>query len=243
MSPPYIAASYFFIPYPEPQDGADFPFYFLAWTLEFEMIFYFCFAIALIWRRSVGVPGLCVFMVAYLTVGSLWTFPAPLDYWVSSQLLEFVAGCLLAEVYLRGGRLPGPVCLTLTVAAIVAVLVAWFFLGGWPEARGLVWGLPATALVAAATLRPPRATGRLETLLAPVGDASYSLYLVHSLVFIIVYHTLLHAFRHWQSIPPVLYIGLLLIMAFLTAFISYTFIERPLTASLQRRLLRRYTGA
>ena len=237
---PYIVASYLFIPFPEPQDGADFPFYFLGWTLEFEMFFYLCFSVALIWRRSVGVLGLCGFMVAYLTFGSVLTFPPPFDYWVSSQLLEFVAGCLVAEVYVRGLRLTAVTCQSLTVGATIAIFVTWYFLGGWPDDRGVAWGLPAMALVGAATLRPAREAYRLEVMLARVGDVSYSLYLVHSLVFLVFFQTIRHAFRHWQSIPPILYVGLLLLSAIVTAFISFWTVERPLTVTLQRLLSRHH---
>ena len=240
---PYVIASYFFIPFPEPQDGAEFPFYFLGWTLEFEMFFYLLFSVSLIWRRSVGVSGLCAFMVAYLALGSVLKFPAPFDYWVSSQLLEFVAGCLVAEVYLRGLRLTTLTCRSLSVGAIIAVFVTWYFLGGWPDARGIVWGLPAMALVGAATLRPARAAHRFEVLLARFGDASYSLYLVHSLVFLVFYHTIRHTFRHWNSIPSVIYVVLLIFMAILIAFISFWCIERPLTAKLQRLLSRHHALA
>ncbi len=183
LSPPYIAASYFFIPYPEPQDGADFPFYFLAWTLEFEMFFYFCFAIALIWRRSVGVPGLCVFMVAYLTVGSLWTFPAPLDYWgqfaASGVRCGMSAGRgLLARRALAGSGMPD-VDRCGDRGGARGVVFPRRLAGSSRACLGLARHGAGRRRYAAS---PPRATGRLETLLAPVGDASYSLYLVHSLV-------------------------------------------------------------
>ena len=240
---PYIIASYLLFPYPEPQDGADFPFYFLGWTLEFEMFFYLCFSVSLIWRRSVGVSGLCAFMMAYLAFGSVLTFPPPFNYWVSSQLLEFLAGCLVAEVYLRGLRLTALTCRSLSVGASFAVFVSWYFLGGWPVTRGVVWGLPAMALVGAATLRPARAAHRFELMLARFGDASYSLYLVHSLVFLVVYQAIRHAFRHWYSIPPVLYVVLLLFAAIVIAFSSFWYVERPLTAKLQRLFLRHHALA
>ena len=239
----YIIASYLFIPFPEPQDGADFPFYFLGWTLEFEMFFYLFFSVSLMWRRSVGVASLCGFMVAYMTLGSVVHFPPPFDYWVSSQLLEFVAGCLLAEAYLRGLRFGARTCRSLTLGAILAVFVTWYYLGGWPDGRGVVWGLPAMALVGAATLRPARAAYRVEAILARIGDASYSLYLVHSLVFVVVYHLARHSFRHWDRVPPAAYVGLLLLSASGVAFIGFWGVERPMTSMLQRLLLRHHSRA
>lgn len=239
----YIASSYLFIPYPEPQDGADFPFYFPGWTLEFELFFYLCFSTVLGRRRTVAVLALSGILAGVLIAGSVWDLGRPWSFWASSQSLEFVAGGWLADAYLRGWRLPGRACLALAGAAAAAVLVTSYTLGGWPAARGLVWGLPAAALVAAATLRGPAGVAEIpapwRALSAPLvrlGDASYSLYVVHLLLFVAVGDAVQAGFRHWSLVPPGAYVALLTALAILGAFASFHLVERPLTRWLQRRI-------
>ena len=230
----YIASSYLFIPAPEPEDGAFFPFYFPGWTLEFEMFFYLCFALVLPWRRTIAVGVITAIMVAVLALGNLMPVGPVLSFLATTQLLEFVAGCLLAEVYLRGLRLSGPVCLVLATAASTAVLVTSYQLGGWPDLRGLVWGLPAMALVAAATLRSWPSTSVIMSALTRLGDASYSLYLVHYLVFVAVAHAIRARFHDGAVLRPLGYTSLIMVLAIGAAFLCFHVVERPLTRRLRR---------
>ena len=234
----HVAASYMLIPDPEPQDGADFPFMFVGWTLQFEMFFYVVFAGAMAWRRPIGISLSCGFMLAYVVAGQVATLPAPFDYWSNSLVLEFVAGCLLAEAYLGGLRFPTPVRLGLVVAAIAAVGVVSSEVGGWPPFRGLLFGLPAAALVAAVTLGPDGRAGRWNGVLRRLGDMSYSLYLVHLLVFTVTFHVLNGLFRHVRLVPPALYGLLLILLSIGAAFLSFRYVEVPVTRRLRAMLPR-----
>ena len=234
----HVAASYVLIPDPEPQDGADFPFMFVGWTLQYEMFFYVVFAGAMAWRRPVGVALSCGFMLAYVAAGQVTILPAPFDYWSNSLVLEFVAGCLLAEAYIGGIRLPAAVRLGLVAAAVAAVGVVSTEVGGWPPIRGLVFGLPAAALVAAMTLAPDARARRWDGLLRRLGDMSYSLYLVHLLVFTVTYHLLNGVFRHVLLVPPALYGLLLVLLSIGVAFLSFRYVEVPTTRRLRALLPR-----
>lgn len=234
----HVVASYLLIPDPEPQDGADFPFMFVGWTLQFEMFFYVVFAAAMAWRRPVGIALSCGFMLAYVVVGQVATLPPPFDYWSNSLVLEFVAGCLLAEAYIGGLRLPAAVRLAFVVAAVAAVGTVSTMVGGWPPLRGLVFGLPAAALVAAVTLGPDARARRWDGLLRRLGDMSYSLYLVHLLVFTVTYHLLNGLFRHLRLVPPALYSLLLVLLSIGVAVLSFRYIEVPVTRRLRAMLPR-----
>ena len=234
----HVLASYVLLPDPEPQDGADFPFMFVGWTLQFEMFFYLVFAGAMAWRRPVGIALSCGFMLAYVVAGQVTTLPAPFDYWSNSLVLEFVAGCLLAEAYVGGLRLPAALRLGLVAAAVAAVGAVSTELGGWPPLRGLLFGLPAAALVAAVTLAPDGRAWRWDGVMRRLGDMSYSLYLVHLLVFTVTFHALNGVFRHLRLMPPALYGLLLVLLSIGVAFLSFRYVEVPVTRRLRAMLPR-----
>ena len=177
----YVAASFGFIPWRRP-DGFIQPVFRLGWTLNYEMLFYVLFALALRVRASVGLPWLIAVLVGLAEAGRvLRPTAAPLAFWTDSIVLEFAYGLLLAAAALAGQRLPGLARIGLAVAAILA-LAADGVAHGVP--RGVGWGLPAAALVGAAVLGPPVAPAgrwglRWFGWAVALGDASYALYLVH----------------------------------------------------------------
>jgi peptidoglycan/LPS O-acetylase OafA/YrhL len=107
---------------------------------------------------------------------------------------------------------------------------------GW--ARVLVAGVPATALLAAATLGPePRLRAPLMPFM-PVGDASYSLYLLHP-VALIVLEKLAQKLPAFRLLPgPMLVIGTVL-AAVVIALVAFRWGERPMTAYIARHLITR----
>ncbi len=229
----YLVLSYLFVPAPEPQDGAVFPFYFPGWTLEFELMFYACFSVALMWRRPVAIGVVAAMMVVITGLGALAPGSPVLDFYGGTLLLEFVAGCLLAEVHLRGWRFGGTTCVSLAAAAALAVLVSAYTLGGWPPERGIVWGLPAAGLVAAVVLGPPRPARPVLAVLARLGDVSYSLYVVHFVVIAGVSWAIARRIGHWKAVPPVVFFAMAVASALGAAFVCFYALERPMTRRLQ----------
>jgi peptidoglycan/LPS O-acetylase OafA/YrhL len=105
----------------------------------------------------------------------------------------------------------------------------------WGEWRSIFWGLPCAALVAACVLSAstwhPGAPGRFFGLL---GDASYSLYLVHPLAFPLVRWTV----GRWFDFSSVQWVNaaMAFIAAISASILCYLLFERPITRALQRRL-------
>lgn len=173
FDPLHIVSSYLFLPYPGPDEGAS-PILSLGWTLNYEMLFYALFALALLLPKRVGPGALVALLVLLSAIHTL--IPADwvqLQFWTAPLLLEFVAGMLLAMAYKARVRLN-----LLAAAAIVAA--GLILIPSDPGQRWLEWGLPASLIVAAAALAPEpgyaSAAGRLMLL---GGDASYALYLTH----------------------------------------------------------------
>ena len=229
-----VIGSFTFIPLPRP-NGVIFPLNPPGWTMPYEMFFYVLFAGAILLSRTRAVIVLTVLFAILTTVGLIVPLPQPFASWCDPLMLEFSFGMLVALAYRAGFRIPWPVSAALLLAA-AAALAASALWGPHVPWRVLEWGLPATAIVAAFTLaRAKPKPGVIARAVAFLGDASFSLYLIHPLVLPIPRRILSRFFVIPQS--PWLLAALLLVAAVIAAIIVYLLFERPLT-----RLLRRWIG-
>jgi peptidoglycan/LPS O-acetylase OafA/YrhL len=169
-----IAASFLFIP---ARDGAGQvrPVLGVGWTLQYEMLFYALFAVALARRQAplrVVTP-----LLAPLAAFGFWAapdWPAPLAL-CNGLVLEFCAGLALAHNRARLCRLPTRTAAMLGLAGAI-LLLSVPPAGRW---RFVAWGAPAAAVVAAAIALEPRIGSRLPRWLLLAGDSSYAIYLLH----------------------------------------------------------------
>ncbi len=232
-SPASLVASFLFWPYPR-LDGLAFPVHLLGWTLNYEMFFYAVFAFAILLPRRMAVATITAVFVALVTIGRFYPLPLPFSFWANSIILEFCYGMLIALLYREGFRLPPAAAWALGIAAIAGYAAAATPSGEW---RVFFWGLPGAALVAACTLSPktwhPGPVGRFFGLL---GDASYSLYLVHPLTFPLVRWTIGRLFVGTDA--GWVYAAIVWLVAIAASVACYLVFERPITRALQGRLKR-----
>ncbi len=185
-SPASLAASFLFWPYPR-VDGLAFPVHLLGWTLNYEMFFYAVFAVAILLPRALGGASGDARVRRAGAARPRVTLPLPFSFWANSIIWEFCLGMLIATAYREGVRLPPAAAWALGIAALAGYAAAWNPPDDWGGWRVFFWGLPSAALVAACVLSSaqwqPGPVGRFFGLL---GDASYSLYLVHPLAFPLV---------------------------------------------------------
>lgn len=230
-SPASLVASFLFYPYPR-IDGFAFPVHLLGWTLNFEMFFYAVFAVAIMLPRRAAVAAVCVALATLVVTGRYVALPLPFQFWANSIVLEFCLGMLIAAAYREGLRLPPAAAWALGIAACAGFAAAAMPSGEW---RVLFWGLPSAALVASCALSTstwqPGPAGRFFGLL---GDASYSLYLVHPLTFPLARWTVGRWFDFSQL--PWVYAGIAFLAAVAASIVCYLMFERPITRALQRRL-------
>jgi len=139
---------------------------------------------------------------------------------------------LIALAYREGIRLPMPAAWALAIAAVIGYAAAATPTTEW---RVLFWGLPGAALVAACALSSktwhPGPAGRFFGLL---GDASYSLYLVHPLTFPLVRWTIGRLFVGTDA--GWIYAAIAWLAAIAASIVCYLAFERPITRALQGRL-------
>ncbi|SIP93201.1 MULTISPECIES: acyltransferase [unclassified Bosea (in: a-proteobacteria)] len=231
----HVLSSYLFIP--SLRGGEIRPVMALGWTLNLEMFFYLLFAATLVLPLRSGITALALILSGLALCGALFQ-PAQvqLAFWTQGIILEFLFGCLLALAYRRGARLKGPAA-ALAVAVGLAAMVRLPGLDdapGWPPV--LRWGVPALLVVAGAALYGGKAP-RIALLLAGLGDASYSLYLVHPFA--------LRPLREvWTrlvggALPLETYVLCAVGFGVLVALATHRFVERPLLRVCQSWLKRR----
>jgi exopolysaccharide production protein ExoZ len=176
LSPAHIALSLAFIQHIDPR-GLPFPVLPPGWSLDYEAVFYALVTLVLLAPVAVRFRLMLAALAAVIAFGVM----DPPAYYLGANmmLLQFGAGVCLARRARLGRRTP-PLVGAALVAGGVALLAAMGLTGVRSDLwRPILWGAPATLIVAGALaleplrrLAPPKALLRL-------GDASYAVYLCH----------------------------------------------------------------
>ncbi len=237
-TPLRIAASYLFIPTLR-ADGVGVPVLALGWTLNYEMVFYATYALALLAPRRIGLTLLaCGFaLLAALSAA----IPADLDalqFWSHPIILEFLFGIGLAVLFRQRRHELSPAIALLIVVAGFAflalsspILTAPRPLSDRQLARPFLAGLPAL-MIAAGLVLGPTIGGRIGRALARGGDASYAIYLSHPFAL-----NLLAIAWTRGHLPPNgwLYLTAGFIACIGAGWATHMWIEAPLLSLLRRR--------
>jgi exopolysaccharide production protein ExoZ len=235
----HVVLSLLFIPDWRPDMSIVRPVFALGWTLNYEMLFYLCFAGALMLPRRLGVAALTMGFLAMTLLGAwLRVTQTQIAFWTDPIVLEFVLGIFIALVYRGPWRAGAGLALALAGAGLllgVGQPMAWLGFDNLP--RPLEFGRPAVLIVAGAALGPAWRAGRITWAMIALGDASYALYLCHPFAV----RLLRVAWRDAVgAVAPVsVYIVVCLAASIVCAILIHQFIERPVTAFLQGRLDRR----
>ena len=218
FDPRRMLASFLFVPtlgYP--------PYITTGWTLCFEMLFYVCVALTLYWRNLLVPIAIALYLAA---VASREIYGGPLFQFVGNPLiLEFLSGCLIAM--LPRSRILGGLSGLCAIAWAVMIIVTRYEAGAYQPVfsgdavwlRLFMWGTPAFLLVYFAA--QIQLTARIWKGLSFLGDASYSAYLVHD--FILILLVLVRGIA-----PPAVVAPLAILFCWLIAVLVHERLEKPL---------------
>jgi len=198
--------------------GFSIPFNPPAWTLCFEMLFYLAATLSLAVGRK-WVPFLLFGAAAVLFRLS----PGPLLGFVGNPIiLEFCAGLLLTRLPRRAAVAGAAIPVALIVFALSPAALLADGQMAIDASRSMVrllwWGVPSLLLAYAALTFERDFAGRAWDGGVLVGDASYSLYLIHVLPALIL--------QFWWPVESLLILGL--------GVAVHLAVEKPLLRRLRR---------
>ena len=225
-------ASFLFLPAPNAL-GAITPILVVGWTLSFEMLFYAVYATAL--ARAVDpilVAAPTMLGLAMLSLFRTSAWPA-ITVLADPLVLEFVAGMVLAHLYLAEAHLEAS--LTFGLWLTVCGLFGLFGLPTHdPYIRVLLWGTSATITLWGALILDRRIAQLWPPLCVTIGAASYSLYLTHGFILPVVGWVLTRSHLSTPLLGVVL-VPLALLASTLSALWVHRYVELPFTTWLRRR--------
>ena len=220
-----------------PDYGADgarpLPLLWPGWTLFYELLFYLLFGLGISagrwWAVLVAAGGI----VALVLLGLFLSAPGAVLFSATRPVsLLFPIGMALALWHEGGGEMPTPLRWALALAVIPAMVLLPRSTGDALDFAYLLWaGLPALLLFAGVVggpLRVPR-----PHLADMLGGMSYALYLLHlpvAWMWAAFYPGFLFALGPWFHFASLLGGAFVLSLGF------YLWIERPMTAALNRRV-------
>ncbi|MDJ0338362.1 acyltransferase [Cryobacterium sp. PH31-O1] len=229
-------------------DSAEYsvPVLYLGWTLSFEVSFYLLVAITVSSGLSRKIGWLGVAMVVMVALGQLFTGAPFLVRWFTNPiLLEFTLGILAYVIWKRGLLIQYKwfwACAgVVSIAALIPVAVS----GDIPMAkmesimdgsmsldRVILWGVPTFFIFAAVLAFDWQRAGRFSRLCASLGDASYSVYLIHVPALACVTFLLR---RLPYNVPADVIFLACMVVGLASGFLFFRLLERPLTAFLRGR--------
>ncbi len=224
----HALASYLFLPSMSAEGRLE-PVVVVGWTLNYEMAFYVLFAgaLALRWRPWVGLAPvlLGVPLLYFAPVHWLMALPLPSLFYIQTVIWEFLFGMLLGAGVGWVRRLPWG-----WGAALVSAGLTLLFTQASPGTsywRGLFWGGPALAVVAGVISLERRWGARSPRWALEMGDASYSIYLVHTLTLPAVGVLLLRWPHGWRGeVDAALFVAV--VLSAMSGEVVYRLVELPM---------------
>ncbi|NER00914.1 MAG: acyltransferase, partial [Cyanothece sp. SIO2G6] len=214
-----------------------------GWTLMYELFFYFVFSLFLgigLGRR-VLLTSLTLVAFHIVALYSNW-FPDAFDWFFhDSVMMEFIVGMLLGLLYVRTRfRIK-----LLYAVALMLFAIVWFVYfqlnpyQGWGD-RLVKYCVPLSLVFVSTVFWRGTDSVRFPKLLLTLGDASYSIYLTHTII-IILLAKLNGGGRLLSTAPLDLQFVATVLVALGVGVILYFLIENPF-GKLSRKIVKGFSS-
>jgi peptidoglycan/LPS O-acetylase OafA/YrhL len=229
-------AEHWIVPLVRPEVGQ-------GWTLNYEIFFYLLFGLCLAMPRRFRTQSLVAVLLLLTTLGILFKpAGAILATYTDPLLLEFLLGIALGHFLIHNVRtslkLSGSLLLILGAAA--SVIVQFYDPHLLPRVIG--YGLPAAGVVGAALwLERAKLVPRWPFLLL-LGDASYSLYILHGFVLATFRRACAQFFNVNLVTTHIVFLIVSALAAEAIGILVFKYAERPVTTALTAALRRKKEG-
>lgn len=210
----HVLLSMLFIPAQHPAGYGVYPLLDVGWTLNFVMLFYALFAVALLVPEAyrLWLVAALLYLVCYIVAPA---YDLASGFYRNDIILDFLMGVVIGMLYRRG------MCRAKAWVPLLGIVVALAAIyQGADLPRTLEWGVPSAILVISCVTLEPYFKG--ARFLKRLGDCSYSVYLIHVLVlcagFWVVKRT---------GADPYAILSACILVTALGAFASYQWLEKP----------------
>lgn len=219
----YIIKSYLLIP-------GIYPFFGVAWSLSYEVFFYLFFAI-LIWRGfkflifSIPIYLIILFIVFEKQISNLFV-----DFLSSGYHIEFLLGCLVAifakKVNYEYNSFLMLLGIIMFIGSYISCYLNYFDKVSF-ESR-ILFGISSSIIIMESIKLKREFNSKWLYLL---GDASFSLYLTHTLIIPIFFKIISSKRLNFHVVPTNIYIMsfICLSVCIITSLLYFEYVEKPLT--------------
>lgn len=205
-----------------------------AWTLSYEMYFYIIFAVVLLLPARFALAAITLFFMAcvamrhFIAGGSLSEFSIMAT---NPILIDFVVGAWIGYFVKNYGlpRVPKFALISILILSIAALLFNFTFARHVPYM--VSFGIPSVLIVFSLVSIERRGmwTSTFKRF-SSLGDASYSLYLVHQLVLTMIFQ--------WSSagtaVEFFVWVSIMISASLACGLAMYRYVEIPLLKMLRR---------
>lgn len=207
----------------------------VAWTLFYEVTFYAVFAV-LVLNRTAGIVMLAGWMISILVCGLVFGYePGRLQMWSDMWGAYFLVGMC---VYFLFRNLDGRWAMPILACGLLLLLVM-----GWKVASGrvsitqknplalLMLAFPFALILLGGALGEQRYKWHPPKFLLNIGDATYSIYLVHSSVISII--ALVIARLGAGMLPPLVLFAIMAAASVSAGVLAHMYVEKPVLRALR----------
>lgn len=223
------------------------PLLMIGWTLTFEWLFYILFFVAILAKVRRKILLLSALIAVLIVLGFIFK-PQDLRLTILTNaiMLEFLLGVLICQLFRQVKKVPVLLSATLLLAGIAWYVYLVFdtnpliaaigpvLTGSLSMDRFLHWGIPSSFIFAGCVFLERSGKGSWlwsNKLSRLVGDASYSIYLVHFTAFSLL--NILYG-KVGFFLPPDLSIFFHVAVALGVSIAFYWWVEKPLLKLLQK---------
>jgi exopolysaccharide production protein ExoZ len=230
-----------FILFPQRQEIISSSFLGVSWTLSFEVLFYIIFALLIGLKPKLCFPIISAWLLLtfahFIGVFDLPKDSFMLNFLLNEHNLEFFLGCLAAYVVSKH-KIPQEMTLICLGAFLYTLGAINYYYKVVDISSVISFGIPSMLLVVGSTSLEMRKDVHVNKILIYIGNASYSIYLIHGFVINNITKFLL-------KVAPDITQNLLIlnILGLIIAFIAllfgctvYSYIEKPLLSIVKPKL-------
>lgn len=204
----------------------------VAWSLQYEVMFYVLFVVAILHRRAMQLLlalWACALLLRWAGVLEATCFGL-----LTGHTFQFVLGALVAVTLRRRGAVAQPRAWFAGAALLLllAILAERTVLTAHGDAGRVLLGLGSAAMIIALAGIDHHGLWRAPRALSLLGSASYSVYLTH-IIFISVTYSLLRVAGLYHRLPELLVYVIAVVVAVGASTALGLLVELPLVARLK----------